>query len=110
MPRPQLYARIDARVEEMIAAGLEAEARALYPYRHRAPLSTAGYEEFFDYFDGEMDLKTTIDKIKQHSRNYAKRQVTWFSKHGDWKAFHPKQAAEILTYVQAVCESPAVSK
>lgn len=110
MPRPQLYARIDARVEEMITAGLEAEARALYPYRHRSPLSTVGYEEFFEYFDGEMDLKTTIDKIKQHSRNYAKRQVTWFSKHGDWKAFHPKQAAEILTYVQAACESPAVSK
>jgi len=101
-PRPELYARIEARVDQMIQDGLEDEARGLLPYRDRSPLRTVGYEEFFDYFDGNLSLLETVDKIKQHSRNYAKRQVTWFSKHGDWKKFKPEAAAEILAYIQSV--------
>lgn len=80
LPRPTLYARIEARVDGMLAAGLEAEARALLPYRHRPALRTVGYEEFFDYFDGRLTYAEAVDKIKQHSRNYAKRQDTWFRK------------------------------
>ncbi len=100
LPRPVLYARIEARVDGMIAAGLEEEARALLRYRHRPPLSTVGYEEFFDFFDGKVSREEAIAKIKQHSRNYAKRQVTWFAKHGDWKAFRPTEEAEVLAFVK----------
>ena len=99
LPRPELYARIEARVDQMIAAGLEAEARNLLPYRNRSPLSTVGYEEFFEFFDGEISREIAVDKIKQHSRNYAKRQVTWFSKYGNWSVFSPKDEAEILAFV-----------
>jgi tRNA dimethylallyltransferase len=97
LPRPVLYARIDARVDHMIAEGLEAEARALLPYRHLSALKTVGYEEFFDFFDGKITRETAIEKIKQHSRNYAKRQVTWFRKYGNWKI---AAADEILEAVQ----------
>ena len=100
LPRPQLYARIDARVDQMIAAGLEDEARRLLPYRDLPALRTVGYEEWFDFFDGKMSRETTIDKIKQHSRNYAKRQATWFRKHGAWQAFHPSQTEEIRAFVE----------
>jgi tRNA dimethylallyltransferase len=101
MPRPELYTRIDARVDAMIAAGLEAEAQGLLPFCHRAPLRTVGYEEFFDFFDGNISRKAAIDKIKQHSRNYAKRQVTWFAKHGDWTVFRPDDEAGIFAFVQS---------
>lgn len=100
MPRPQLYARIEARVDNMLAEGLEAEARRLLPYRHRPPLHTVGYEEFFDFFDGTISRDEAVVKIKQHSRNYAKRQVTWFSKHGDWKHFSPEDFEGVLNYIQ----------
>jgi len=89
-PRQELYARIDARVEAMIAAGLEAEAQLLLPYRHLPALKTVGYEEFFDFFDGHIARETAIEKIKQHSRNLAKRQATWFRKYGDWRVISPK--------------------
>ena len=101
LPRPELYTRIETRVDRMIAAGLEDEVRALLPYRHRPPLSTVGYEEFFDFFDGKINREVAVDKIKQHSRNYAKRQITWFAKHGDWKAFRPENVTEILGFVSA---------
>jgi len=100
LPRPELYARIESRVDAMIAAGLEEEARGLLAYRHRSPLSTVGYEEFFDFFDGKCSREVAIVKIKQHSRNYAKRQVTWFAKHGDWKVFRPGEEAEIVEFIK----------
>lgn len=100
-PRAELYARIDARVDQMVAAGLEAEARNLLPWRHRSALRTVGYEEWFDCFDGKTDHRTAIEKIKQHSRNYAKRQITWFKKYGRWTAFHPADQEQI----QAFCET-----
>lgn len=80
LPRPQLYERINARVDGMMAAGLLEEARALYPLRARRPLQTVGYAELFDYFDGKFSLAEAVEKIKQHTRNYAKRQITWFRK------------------------------
>jgi tRNA dimethylallyltransferase len=80
LPREQLYERINARVDQMMAAGLEEEVRALLRYRHLKNLNTVGYSELFDYFDGACTLAEAVDKIKQHSRNYAKRQLTWFRK------------------------------
>ncbi len=80
MDREMLYNRINKRVDLMIEAGLETEARALYEHRHLNALQTVGYKEWWPYFEGEYELNTVIDKIKQHSRNYAKRQLTWFRK------------------------------
>ncbi|MBS1629996.1 MAG: tRNA (adenosine(37)-N6)-dimethylallyltransferase MiaA [Bacteroidetes bacterium] len=78
LPRKELYTRINQRVEHMMAAGLEEEAHSLLPYRHLPPLQTVGYTELFDYFDGLCTLDKAIEKIAQHTRNYAKRQGTWF--------------------------------
>lgn len=78
MDRDKLYERINLRVDQMVEAGLEAEAKDLYEWRHLNALQTVGYSEWWPYFEGEYDKKTAIDKIKQHSRNYAKRQITWF--------------------------------
>ena len=79
-PREELYARINARVEQMIADGLVEEARKVYPKRRLTSLQTVGYRELFAYFDGEYDLARAIELIKQNSRHYAKRQMTWFRK------------------------------
>lgn len=79
-PRPELYDRINKRVDEMIKDGLEEEARQLYPMKHLNSLNTVGYKEMFEYFDGNWTLEEAIDKIKQHSRNYARKQLSWFNR------------------------------
>ena len=76
--RADLYARIDARVLQMMDHGLLEEARAVYPRRHLTSLQTVGYRELFGYFDGEYDLSRAIELIQQNTRHYAKRQMTWF--------------------------------
>lgn len=78
MPREELYGRINGRVDQMMADGLEAEARALYPFRSLNSLQTVGYRELFDYFDGHISLPEAVEFIKRNSRRYAKRQMTWF--------------------------------
>jgi tRNA dimethylallyltransferase len=64
----------------MMEAGLLDEAQALYPYRHLKALQTVGYQELFEHFDGNYSLAEAVEKIRQHTRNYAKRQMTWFRK------------------------------
>ena len=81
LPREELYSRINTRVDDMIAAGLEDEVRSLIKHQDRPALQTVGYKEFFDYFNGVHSKEFAIEKIKQHTRNYAKRQMTWFSKY-----------------------------
>lgn len=81
--REELYERINRRVDEMARDGLVEEAREFYPYRRLNSLNTVGYKELFDYFDGKCGLDFAIDKIKQHSRNYARKQLTWFKKDPD---------------------------
>lgn len=78
--REELYDRVNRRVDQMIVEGLIEEARAFYPQRHLNSLNTVGYKELFDYFDGTCSLEFAIEKIKQHSRNYARKQLTWFKK------------------------------
>lgn len=80
LPREILYERINKRVDQMINDGLEDEVRSLISYKNLPALQTVGYKEFFDYFDGKCTREEAIEKIKQHTRNYAKRQVTWFKK------------------------------
>ena len=82
-PREQLYERINARVLKMMDQGLEAEARAMLPYRDMPALQTVGYKEMFDYFDGRYDLETTISHIQASTRHYAKRQLTWWRRDAD---------------------------
>lgn len=80
LPREQLYERINQRVDIMMQQGLLQEAQQLYPQRNLKNLQTVGYTELFDYLNNTMTLEQAVDKIKQHSRNYAKRQLTWFKK------------------------------
>ncbi|MFN6077407.1 MAG: tRNA (adenosine(37)-N6)-dimethylallyltransferase MiaA, partial [Fluviicola sp.] len=78
-----LYDRINLRVDLMLKNGLLEEVKQLENFRNLAPLQTVGYSEVFDYFDGKCSLEECIDKIKQHTRNYAKRQLTWFKRNPD---------------------------
>lgn len=78
--RAELYDRINQRVEKMLEEGLLEEASSFYPLRHLNALNTVGYKELFRYFDGEWSLEKAIEKIKQHTRNYARKQLTWFKK------------------------------
>jgi tRNA dimethylallyltransferase len=80
LPREQLYERINQRVDIMMQQGLLQEAQQLYPQRHFKNLQTVGYAELFAYLENKMTLAQAVEKIKQHSRNYAKRQLTWFKK------------------------------
>lgn len=81
--RETLYKRINTRVDEMITEGLVDEAKKVYPFKNIKALQTVGYSELFDYFDGKCLLPEGIEKIKQHTRNYAKRQLTWFRNEKD---------------------------
>lgn len=80
LPREQLYHRINQRVDIMMQQGLLQEVQQLYPQRNLKNLQTVGYAELFAYLENKMTLAQAVEKIKQHSRNYAKRQLTWFKK------------------------------
>ncbi len=82
-PREILYNRINSRVDVMISNGLEEEARNLKKYSNLNTLNTVGYKEFFDYFENKLSYNETINKIKQNTRNYAKRQITWYKKYSN---------------------------
>ena len=78
--RNALYEKINYRVELMLQAGLEQEAKQLEQFKHLSALQTVGYTEFFEYWEGKHSYTKAVELIKQHSRNYAKRQTTWFKK------------------------------
>jgi tRNA dimethylallyltransferase len=80
VPREQLHANIAHRVHAMMAAGLVDEVRTVLPYRHHNALQTVGYKEIFDYLDGKITLEEATELIIIHTRQYAKRQLTWFRK------------------------------
>lgn len=79
-PREVLYDRINKRVDKMMHDGLLEEAQHLYPFKQLNALQTVGYQELFDHFDGKYSLEEAVEKIKQNTRHYAKRQMTWFRK------------------------------
>ena len=83
MQREELYRRIDSRVLTMMENGLEEEVRQLLPQRHLQALNTVGYKELFDYFDGNYSHDEAVAKIQQHTRNFAKRQLTWWRRQSD---------------------------
>lgn len=76
--REKLYERINLRVDQMINDGLVEEVKLLLPYRNHNALQTVGYKEIFEYLDGKSTLEEAIEKVKQNTRRYAKRQITWF--------------------------------
>jgi len=80
MPRELLNERINQRVDAMMKTGLLEEVKTLFPFRHLNALQTVGYQEIFDYLEGKADLKRVVELVKQHTRQYAKRQMTWFKK------------------------------
>lgn len=97
--REELYARINRRVDQMMEEGLLDEARSVYPYRHLNSLNTVGYKELFNYFDGTWSLEFAIEKIKQNSRIYSRKQTTWFKRDEDIHWFHPDQLPEIQQFI-----------
>ena len=96
MEREKLYDRINLRVDRMMERGLLDEVSALVPYRACTPLQSVGYTELFDYLDGKIKLEEAVAKIKQNTRRYAKRQLTWFRKNPDTQWL---DAAEIINGV-----------
>lgn len=98
--REELYARINHRVDLMMADGLLEEARKVYPYKHLNSLNTVGYKELFRYLDGEWELDFAVEKIKQNSRIYSRKQMTWFKRDETINWFHPSQDSEVLNLIE----------
>lgn len=99
--RATLYERIDRRVDQMIADGLEKEAESMLPFRHCNALQTVGYKELFAFFDGECSRDEAIELIKRNSRRYAKRQMTWFRRDTEIAWFAPTDTESIVEYIDA---------
>lgn len=99
LPRAVLYERINLRVDQMMREGLWEEAIGLYPQRALKNLQTVGYTEIFECLDGNISKEKSIELIKQHSRNYAKRQLTWFRKDKQYQWFQPTDTDAIVRYL-----------
>lgn len=99
--REELYERINRRVDVMIEEGLIEEAKAVYSHRNLNSLNTVGYKEIFKYLDSEWELPFAIEKIKQNSRIYSRKQMTWFKRDKEIQWFHPEQENEILAYLHS---------
>lgn len=97
--REELYERINRRVDLMMEEGLLEEAKRVYPYRSLNSLNTVGYKELFKFLDGEWELPFAIEKVKQNSRIYSRKQMTWFKRDADITWFHPDQETEIMTFI-----------
>lgn len=100
-PRAALYKAIDNRVDEMMKAGLEAEARRVIAYKDNQALQTVGYKELFDHFEGEYNLKRAVELIKRNTRHYAKRQMTWLRKVDDINWFTPADQVKIIDLIKS---------
>lgn len=99
LPKVELHRNINARVDAMIEAGLADEVKKLIPYKNLNALQTVGYSEIFDYMDGKLLLAEAIERIKTNTRQYAKRQITWFKKDKEIQWFAPAQLSEIVEFV-----------
>ena len=94
--RDKLIERINKRVDMMMEQGLLDEVKSVYPKRHLNSLNTVGYKELFDYLDGKCTLEQAVEQIKINTRQYAKRQMTWLRKNGDYKWFTVDETDEII--------------
>jgi tRNA dimethylallyltransferase len=98
--RAVLYDRINRRVDKMIADGLVEEVKSLIPFKKYNALNTVGYSELFDYLDGKLSLEDAVSAIKQNTRRFAKRQLTWFRRDEELAWFEPDQSAEIISFIE----------
>jgi tRNA dimethylallyltransferase len=98
--RQVLYERINRRVDQMIASGLEDEVRNLLHFRLENALNTVGYREWFDYFDGKISKEAVVEKIKSNSRRYARKQMTWFRKDPDISWFDISETEKIIPFIE----------
>lgn len=99
LPREKLYERINLRVDLMLKQGLLAEVESLQTYQHLNALNTVGYKELFEYLNGNINLHTAVSNIKQNTRNFAKRQLTWFNKDKQIAWFEPYQIDPVINLV-----------
>lgn len=98
-PREVLYERINQRVLDMMAQGLEEEARHVYPLRYLNSLNTVGYKELFTYFDGLIPFQEAVRQIQSNTRQYMRKQLTWFKKDESVTWFEPDNIEDILKYI-----------
>ena len=99
LPREVLNERINLRVDEMMQEGLLDEVKELYLHKKLHTLNTVGYTELFDFIEDKLTLQQAVDLIKQNTRNYAKRQMTWFKKDNGMQWYQPQQKDEVVTYI-----------
>ena len=103
MDHKELYEKINARVDTMMGEGLLEEVKSLFPFKAGGnrlnSLQTVGYKELFEFLEGKTDLKTAVDLIKQNTRNFAKRQMTWFAKDKEIQWFDPSDIKQILQFI-----------
>ncbi|MBV8253424.1 MAG: tRNA (adenosine(37)-N6)-dimethylallyltransferase MiaA [Chitinophaga sp.] len=99
LPKELLHENINKRVDLMAAAGLVAEVKSVLPYRTHNALRTVGYTEIFDYLDGKLSLEQALEDIKVHTRQYAKRQLTWFRKDKEYNWFDAREGDELENWV-----------
>lgn len=103
--RDKLIVRINKRVDTMMEQGLLDEVKSVYPYRHLNTLNTVGYKELFDYLDGKCTLEQAVEQIKISTRQYAKRQMTWLRKNGDYQWFTIEEYDEMIEYIRSKISS-----
>lgn len=100
--REKLYERINKRVDEMMQNGLLEEVRSVLQWKNANALNTVGYKELIAYLEGKSDLETSVNQIRQNSRRYAKRQLTWFRNDEDYTTFEPTDLEKIKAFLEMV--------
>ena len=100
LPKEELHHNINSRTDKMIEQGLVEEVKKLMHYRHLNALQTVGYSEIFECLDNKISLNDAIEEIKKNTRQYAKRQMTWFKKDKEIKWFPPSHVNEMIDHIQ----------
>jgi tRNA dimethylallyltransferase len=99
--REILYNRINKRVEQMVTNGLIDEAKSVFHLKHLNALNTVGYKELFAYFEGSVNKELAIEQIKNNTRKYARKQLTWFRKDNNIRWFEPEKTNDVLDYINS---------
>lgn len=98
-PRPELFERINERVDQMMSQGLMDEVKKVYPLRELNSLNTVGYKELFNVLNGEWSLEMATERIKKNTRVYAKKQMTWFKRDAEIHWFHPDEEEAVMQLI-----------
>jgi tRNA dimethylallyltransferase len=104
LPKEELHKNINTRVDKMIHQGLVEEVRSLNSFRHLNALQTVGYSEIFEYLDNKISLDDAVEEIKKNTRQYAKRQMTWFRKDKKIEWINAKQSDDIVSMAQKLVQ------